>query len=89
VVPTLTGVAADIEAGPALAGPANGKVIFCHLSVADPDPDWIRIPIGSVDLDLFFFSVNFFSDLGSPTHIFESLITIRGVKYALILRQLV
>ncbi len=32
MVPTLTGVAADTEAGPALAGPANGKVIFCHLT---------------------------------------------------------
>jgi hypothetical protein len=43
VVPTLTGIAADSEAGPALAGPANGKVIFCHLTAVLR----IQIRIGS------------------------------------------
>jgi len=59
VVPTLTGVAADIEAGPALAGPANGKVIFCHLTAVlriqirigsrFKSGQWIRIQEGNND----------------------------------------
>jgi hypothetical protein len=42
VVPTLTGVAADTEAGPALAGPANGKVIFCNLTAVFRIQIWIE-----------------------------------------------
>ncbi len=67
--------------------------------VPDPVPDLLlfTVPVLQHCLDpvLFYpwsgFGIqdNFFSDLGSPTHVFESLITIFGVKYALILRQLV